>query len=231
MDKIKVLLAEDDFNLGNLLREYLEAKGFATTLAINGIQGYELFSKDKFGICILDVMMPLKDGYTLAREIRAIDPKVPIVFLTAKSMKEDAIEGFNSGADDYITKPFSMEELLLRIKAILRRADGSTNSNNDQEEFKIGKYSFNHILQTLEFKEMQMKLTTKESQLLRLLCMQKGEVLDRGFALKSIWNDDNYFNGRSMDVYIAKLRKYLKEDPAVELINVHGKGFKLLTGK
>jgi DNA-binding response OmpR family regulator len=231
MEKIKVLLAEDDFNLGNLLKEYLDAKGFATTLAVNGKQGYDLFAKDKFGICILDVMMPLKDGYTLAKEIRSIDSNIPIVFLTAKSMKEDAIEGFNSGADDYITKPFSMEELLLRIKAILRRADGSNNVSNDQEEFTIGKYTFNTLLQTLEYKGKQQKLTTKESQLLRLLCMQNGDVLDRGFALKSIWNDDNYFNGRSMDVYITKLRKYLKEDTAVELVNVHGKGFKLIVKK
>jgi DNA-binding response OmpR family regulator len=231
MEKIKVLLAEDDFNLGNLLKEYLDAKGFATTLAVNGKQGYDLFAKDKFGICILDVMMPLKDGYTLAKEIRLIDSNIPIVFLTAKSMKEDAIEGFNSGADDYITKPFSMEELLLRIKAILRRADGSNNVSNDQEEFNIGKYNFNILLQTLEYKGKQQKLTTKESQLLRLLCMQNGDVLDRGFALKSIWNDDNYFNGRSMDVYITKLRKYLKEDSAVELVNVHGKGFKLIVKK
>ena len=231
MEKTKVLLVEDDPNLGSLLKEYLEAKGYSTVLATNGKQGYDVFSKDKFGICILDVMMPIKDGITLAKEIRAIDANIPIVFLTAKSMKEDAIEGFSVGADDYITKPFSMEELLLRIKAILRRTDNKVVKNSDQEEFKIGKYKFDYKHQVLDLKGVQHKLTTKEAELLKLLCLHANDVLDRNFALKSIWNDDNYFNGRSMDVYIAKLRKYLKEDPAVELINVHGKGFKLLTGK
>lgn len=231
MEKTKVLLVEDDPNLGSLLKEYLEAKGYSTVLATNGKQGYDVFSKDKFGICILDVMMPIKDGFTLAKEIRVLDANIPIVFLTAKSMKEDAIEGFSVGADDYITKPFSMEELLLRIKAILRRTDNKTIKNADQEEFKIGKYKFDYKHQVLDLKGVQHKLTTKEAELLKLLCLHENDVLDRNFALKSIWNDDNYFNGRSMDVYIAKLRKYLKEDAAVELINVHGKGFKLLTGK
>jgi len=231
MEKIKVLLVEDDPNLGSLLKEYLDAKGYSTVLAVNGKQGYDVFSKDKFGICILDVMMPIKDGFTLAKEIRAIDINIPIVFLTAKSMKEDALEGFTIGADDYITKPFSMEELLMRIKAILRRTDNKSVKNTDQEEFEIGKYKFDYKHQVLDLNGAQHKLTTKEAELLKLLCMHENDVLDRNFALKSIWNDDNYFNGRSMDVYIAKLRKYLKEDTAVELINVHGKGFKLLTGK
>ena len=231
MEKIKVLLVEDDPNLGSLLKEYLDAKGYSTVLAVNGKQGYDIFSKDKFGICILDVMMPIKDGFTLAKEIRAIDINIPIVFLTAKSMKEDALEGFTIGADDYITKPFSMEELLMRIKAILRRTDNKSVKNTDQEEFKIGKYKFDYKHQVLDLNGAQHKLTTKEAELLKLLCLHENDVLDRNFALKSIWNDDNYFNGRSMDVYIAKLRKYLKEDTAVELINVHGKGFKLLTGK
>ena len=231
MGKIKVLLVEDDPNLGSLLKEYLEAKGYSTVLAVNGKQGYDVFSKDKFNICILDVMMPIKDGFTLAKEIRAIDINVPIVFLTAKSMKEDAIEGFTAGADDYITKPFSMEELLMRIKAILRRAENKTSIHSDQTEFKIGHYKFDYKHQTLEIKGVQQKLTTKEADLLKLLCLNANDVLDRNFALKSIWHDDNYFSGRSMDVYIAKLRKYLKEDSSVELINVHGKGFKLLIGK
>lgn len=231
MEKTKVLLVEDDPNLGSLLKEYLEAKGYSTVLATNGKQGYDVFSKDKFGICILDVMMPIKDGFTLAKEIRVLDANIPIVFLTAKSMKEDAIEGFSVGADDYITKPFSMEELLLRIKAILRRTENKTIKNSDQEEFEIGKYKFDYKHQILDLKGVQHKLTTKEAELLKLLCLHANDVLDRTFALKSIWNDDNYFNGRSMDVYIAKLRKYLKDDPSVELINVHGKGFKLLTGK
>ena len=231
MEKTKVLLVEDDPNLGSLLKEYLEAKGYSTVLATNGKQGYDVFSKGKFGICILDVMMPIKDGFTLAKEIRVLDANIPIMFLTAKSMKEDAIEGFTLGADDYMTKPFSMEELLLRIIAILRRTENKTIKNSDQEEFKIGKYKFDYKHQILDLKGVQHKLTTKEAELLKLLCLHINDVLDRNFALKSIWNDDNYFNGRSMDVYIAKLRKYLKEDTAVELINVHGKGFKLLTGK
>ncbi|MBA3705280.1 MAG: response regulator transcription factor [Bacteroidetes bacterium] len=230
METTKVLLVEDDPNLGNLLKEYLEAKGYSTVLAVNGKQGYDLFSKDKFGICILDVMMPIKDGFTLAKEIRAIDNTIPIVFLTAKSMKEDAIQGFTVGADDYITKPFSMEELLMRIKAILRRSDNKTKSS-EQTDFEIGNYKFDYKHQILDFKGLQQKLTTKEAELLRLLSLNTNEVLDRNFALKSIWKDDNYFNGRSMDVYIAKLRKYLKEDSSVELLNVHGKGFKLLVGK
>jgi DNA-binding response OmpR family regulator len=227
-DKLKILLVEDDTNLGTLLREYLEAKGFSTTLAVNGKQGFDLFSADKFNICILDVMMPVKDGYTLAKEIRAVDANVPIVFLTAKSMKEDTIEGFNAGADDYITKPFSMEELLVRIKAILRRTEIKVNVNDSQTEFKIGNYKFDYQHQTLDIKGSQQKLTTKEADLLKLLCLHANDILDRNFALKAIWNDDNYFNGRSMDVYIAKLRKYLKDDSSVEIINVHGKGFKLL---
>jgi DNA-binding response OmpR family regulator len=232
MDKLKILLVEDDPNLGNLLKEYLEAKEYIVTLAVNGKEGYEMFSKGKFNICILDVMMPVKDGYSLAKDIRAIDTRVPIVFLTAKSLKEDAIEGFNIGADDYITKPFSMEELLLRIKAILRRTESTSSKTSDQKEFMVGKYKFDYNHQTLVFKTGKaQKLTTKEADLLKLLCLNTNDILDRNFALKSIWQDDNYFNGRSMDVYIAKLRKYLKEDESVEIINVHGKGFKLLVGK
>ena len=231
MEKVKVLLVEDDPNLGSLLKEYLEAKGYSTVLAVNGKQGYDVFSKGKFNICILDVMMPIKDGFTLAKEIRAIDNNVPIVFLTAKAMKEDAVEGFTAGADDYITKPFSMEELLLRIKAILRRTENKTSVSSEQTEFQIGNFKFDYKHQTLEIAGFQQKLTTKEADLLKLLSLNANEILDRNFALKSIWHDDNYFSGRSMDVYIAKLRKYLKEDSSVELINVHGKGFKLLIGK
>ncbi len=231
MEKTKVLLVEDDTNLGNLLKEYLEAKGYTTTLATDGKQGYDAFSKGKFNICILDVMMPVKDGITLAKEIRAIDANVPVVFLTAKSMKEDAIEGFKVGADDYITKPFSMEELQLRLKAILRRTENNIAKHTEQTEYKIGKYKFDYKHQILSINGIQNKLTTKEADLLQLLCISANEVLDRNFALKTIWHDDNYFNGRSMDVYIAKLRKYLKEDASVELLNVHGKGFKLLTKK
>jgi two-component system, OmpR family, response regulator len=228
-EKIRVLLVEDDTNLGNLLREYLDAKGYQTKLATNGKEGFDLFNKSKYDICLLDVMMPVKDGFTLAKEIRATDKNVPIVFLTAKSMKEDTIEGFHAGADDYITKPFSMEELLLRMKAILRRAKSPALKDPGQDEFKIGKYRFHHNLQQLEINGKQQKLTTKESELLKLLCLHSNDVLDRNFALNAIWKDDNYFNSRSMDVYIAKLRKYLKDDPKVEILNIHGKGFKLLS--
>jgi DNA-binding response OmpR family regulator len=173
-------------------------------------------------------MMPIKDGITLAKEIRVSDKNVPIIFLTAKSMKEDTIEGFGAGADDYITKPFSMEELLARVTAVLRRTNKIRSSESVEVNFKIGAFQFNSEKQLLQHNGIEQKLTTKESQLLRLLCVHQNDVLDRTFALKSIWQDDNYFNGRSMDVYIAKLRKYLKDDPKVEIINIHGKGFKLL---
>ena len=228
MEKIKVLLVEDDPNLGSLLKEYLEAKDYSTVLAVNGKAGYEVFSKDKFDICILDVMMPLKDGFTLAKEIRAIDEHVPIVFLTAKSMKEDTLQGFNVGADDYITKLFNMEELLMRLKAILKRSKNDTVTSSEQKEFSFGNFKFDHLHQTIEIAGAKQKLTTKESELLKLLCLNINQVLDRNIALKSIWHDDSYFNSRSMDVYITKLRKCLKNDSSVELLNVHGKGFKLL---
>ena len=228
MEKVKVLLVEDDPNLGSLLKEYLEAKDYSTVLAVNGKAGYELFSKDKFNICILDVMMPLKDGFTLAKEIRAIDEHVPIVFLTAKSMKEDTLQGFNVGADDYIIKPFNMEELLMRLKAILKRSKNDAITTSEQKEFSFGNSKFDHLHQTIEIAGAKQKLTTKESELLKLLCLNINQVLDRNIALKSIWHDDSYFNSRSMDVYITKLRKCLKNDSSVELLNVHGKGFKLL---
>lgn len=226
--KSKVLLVEDDPSLGPLLQEYLEAKGFETKLAADGKSGSDVFFKETFDLVLLDVMMPIKDGYTLAKEIRLIDKNIPIIFLTAKSMKEDTIEGFNAGADDYITKPFSMEELMARVTAVLRRTNKVRSTESEEVNFKIGNYQFNSEKQILQHEATEQKLTTKESQLLRLLCIHRNDVLDRTFALKSIWHDDNYFNGRSMDVYIAKLRKYLKDDPKIEIINIHGKGFKLL---
>jgi DNA-binding response OmpR family regulator len=228
MNKIKILLAEDDNNLGNLLKEYLNAKDFDVTLASNGKEAFDFFKKGKYDICLLDVMMPVKDGYTLAKEIRGSNAEIPIIFLTAKSMKEDAIEGFNAGADDYITKPFSMEELILRIKAILRRIKNQELASSAQNEFKIADYIFNHTNQTLTRKNKTHKLTTKESDLLKLLCININDVLDRNFALNSIWQNDSYFNSRSMDVYIAKLRRYFDKDSKVEILNVHSKGFKLL---
>ena len=226
--KTQVLLVEDDTNLGALLQEYLEAKGFETKLATDGKKGFDAFCKQEYDLLLLDVMMPVKDGLTLAKEIRVTDKNVPIIFLTAKSMKEDTIEGFNSGADDYITKPFSMDELMARITAVLRRSNKQRVFSNEDVIFNIGDYTFNSETQALTNNNSEQKLTTKESQLMRLLCVHKNDVLDRNFALKSIWHDDNYFNGRSMDVYIAKLRKYLKEDSKVEIVNIHGKGFKLL---
>lgn len=229
--KLRILLVEDDPNLGTLLKEYLTAKDFMVVLAENGQDGFDMFCRDNYDICVLDVMMPIKDGITLAKEIRLKDKNMPVIFLTAKSMKEDAIEGFKAGADDYITKPFSMEELLMRIQAILRRSNKQSLSLADETKFDVGNYVFDSEAQQLVINEGFTKLTTKENALLRLLCLHKNDVLDRNFALKSIWQDDNYFNGRSMDVYIAKLRKYLREDEKVEIINVHGKGFKLLINK
>jgi two-component system, OmpR family, response regulator len=225
--KIKILLAEDDENLGMLLNEYLKAKDYDTNLFADGDKAYRNFVKEHYDLCILDVMMPVKDGFTLAKEIRQVNPDIPIIFLTAKSLKEDVIEGFKIGGDDYITKPFSMEELLFRIEAILRRS-GAGNNQSNVEFFKIGKYTFDTKKQILQFNDEISRLTTKEAELLKLLCNNQNKILDRNFALKTIWLDDNYFNARSMDVYITKLRKYLKKDPSIEIINVHGKGFKLI---
>ena len=226
MIKRRILLAEDDENLGTLLREYLNVKGYETQLFTNGEQAFKGFTSEHFDLCLLDIMMPVKDGFTLAREIRELNSDIPIIFLTAKNLKEDVIEGFRIGADDYITKPFNMEELLFRIEAIFRRT--GKGGENTQDVFSVGKYTFDATKQELAVGDQVQKLTTKESELLRLLCLHKNQILERNFALRSIWMDDSYFNARSMDVYITKLRKYLKDDPAVEIINVHGKGFKLI---
>lgn len=220
----KILLVEDDINLGSLLREYLNAKGYETNLETDGEKGFRAFKKDHFDLCILDIMLPVKDGFTLARDIRIQNPDVPIIFLTAKSMKTDILEGFRAGADDYITKPFSMEELLLRIEAILRR----TSRSDQQEVFLLGKYVFDANRQMLTGTDKTINLTTKESDLLKMLCQHPNQVLERNHALKSIWKDDNYFNARSMDVYITKIRKHLSDEPAIQILNVHGKGYKLL---
>ncbi|WP_343635357.1 response regulator transcription factor [Fluviicola sp.] len=221
-----ILLAEDDDNLGQLLQTFLKAKGYQVELARNGKHAYEKYTDGHFDFCIFDVMMPEMDGFTLAKEVRLIDPKIPILFLTAKAMKEDKLEGFESGADDYMTKPFTMEELLARIEAILRRTGGS--DNDESEIQQIGNIQYEPVSRILHLKEENKKLTTKEGQLLHLLCKNRNEVLDRQAALRAIWGDDNYFNGRSMDVYIAKLRKLLKEDERIEILNIHGKGFKLI---
>lgn len=221
-----ILLAEDDLNLGQLLQTYLKSKGYDVTLAQNGKTAFERFNERSFDFCIFDVMMPEMDGFTLAKEVRETDKQIPILFLTAKSMKEDKLEGFSIGADDYLTKPFAMEELLARMEAILRRS-GSKMEEKDGERF-IGKIKYEPELRLLHLNEEVKKLTTKENQLLSLLVKNQNEILDRHAALRAIWGDDNYFNGRSMDVYIAKLRKALKEDESVEIMNVHGKGFKLI---
>jgi two-component system, OmpR family, response regulator len=228
MNKMRILLAEDDNNLGILLKNYLSAKNYETTLCINGSLALEVFSRETFDLCLLDIMMPEMDGLTLAKEIRIAKPEVPIIFLTAKNQKEDIIEGFKSGADDYISKPFSMEELLYRIEAILRRTT-SIHPNKKGDSYILGGYAFDPLNQLLTFGYQPIKLTTKESELLELLCRYGNETLERNFALKTIWIDDNYFNARSMDVYITRLRKYLSKDPSVKILNIHGKGYKLIS--
>lgn len=225
-NRIRILLCEDEENLGPLLREYLQAKGFDTELAVDGEEGYKTFMAEKFDLCILDVMMPKKDGFTLAKEIRSINEFIPIIFLTAKTLKEDIQTGFKIGADDYVTKPFSMEELRLRIEAVMRRV--SNKQNRALSFYKIGSYEFDTKKQTLVRGDKVQDLTTKESELLNLLCAHANDVLLRDDALKAIWLDNNYFNARSMDVYITRLRKHLQEDENVRIINVHGKGYRLI---
>jgi two-component system OmpR family response regulator len=230
-NQARILLAEDDRNLGGILKNFLDAKGYLTTLCINGQEAVDAFQKKEFDFCILDIMMPVKDGLSAAKEIRSSNPRIPIMFLTAKTLQEDKLKGFESGADDYITKPFSMEELLMRLQAILRRTEESGRTAENENTYKIGRYTFDFNRQVLTLKGKEKKLTSKEAGLLRLLCSNANEVLERSTALNKIWSDDSYFNARSMDVYIVKLRKYLKEDPSVELINVHGIGFKLVMNK
>jgi two-component system OmpR family response regulator len=223
----KILLAEDDSNLGILLRNYLDAKDFETTLFANGKTALKAFTSGKFDLCILDIMMPEMDGLTLAKAIRNMKPAMPIIFLTAKNQKEDIIEGFKAGSDDYITKPFSMEELVYRIEAIFRRTSG-VEMTKEEGPVQIGEYSFDNKRQLLFLKNKRISLTTKESELLDLLYRHRNQILERNYALKSIWIDDNYFNARSMDVYITRLRKYLKNDPAVKILNIHGRGYRLI---
>ena len=224
--KIKILLAEDDPNLGSLLRTFLRSKGFEVSLAQNGKTAFERFNRDNFDFCLFDVMMPEMDGFELTKRIRETDKKTPILFLTAKSLKDDVLKGFDLGADDYLTKPFEMDELLARITAILRRL-GITESA-EELSYVMGSINYEPEFRILHLKEEQKKLTTKENQLLKLLVKNRNEVLDRQATLRAIWGEDNYFNGRSMDVYIAKLRKLLREEDRIEIINIHGKGFKLI---
>ena len=224
--KVKILLAEDDPNLGSILRTFLTSKGFDVSLAQNGKTAFEKFNREQFDFCVFDVMMPEMDGFTLAEQIRKLDKKVPILFLTAKSMKDDILQGFTMGADDYVTKPFEMSELLARINAILRRSD--VNTEEEKQDFEIGAFQYDPETRLLRANGDEKKLTTKENQLLHLLVKNRNDILDRRIALEAIWGEDNYFNGRSMDVYIAKLRKHLKEDKRIEILNIHGQGFKLL---
>ncbi len=227
-NRIKVLLVEDDPNLGTLLKEFLELKKFDVHLGRDGKEGLELYQRNVFDICILDVMMPKMDGFTLAKLIRQRNTKVPIVFLTAKSQKEDKINGFQIGADDYISKPFSMEELELRINAVLKRTMANRVEEEDGKIYDIGQFKFDFTTQMLTKDDGEkQRLTTKEAQLLHLLCKNLNRVTEREVALKSIWGNDDYFTARSMDVFITKLRKYLRGDEAVEILNVHGTGFKL----
>ncbi len=225
-NKLNILLAEDDDNLGLLLHTYLTSKGYTVKLARNGKLALEYFNSEKVDFCILDVMMPVMDGMATAKEIRELNRQVPILFLTAKSLEEDKLAGFAAGADDYLTKPFSMEELIARIEAISRRSITKNLSNDNN--VKVGSIAFDAQTRILHLPSGDVKLTTKENQLLSLLSKNTNEIIDRQATLRAIWGDDNYFNGRSMDVYIAKLRKLLKEDPAIEIMNVHGKGFQLI---
>ncbi|MEZ4900739.1 MAG: response regulator transcription factor [Spirosomataceae bacterium] len=224
----KILLAEDDPNLGQLLQEFLISKGYQTQLATDGNVGLKLFLENTYDLCLFDVMMPKKDGFSLAKEIRLTDKDVPIIFLTAKTMKEDTIQGFKVGADDYITKPFSMEELLLRIQAVLRRYQKTQMMTEpEQSVFQLGIYTFDADHQLLSKDGFSQKLTSKESALLKLFSENQNQPINRNFALKLIWGDDSYFNARSMDVY-TKLRKHLKDDSSLQIMNLHGEGFKLL---
>jgi DNA-binding response OmpR family regulator len=224
----KILLLEDDPNLGLVIQENLEMRGYVVTLCTDGIAGQEQFKKEQYDLCLVDVMMPKKDGFTFARELRAEGENVPIIFLTARSLKKDRIEGLQIGADDYITKPFSMEELLLRIEAVLRRSSPVLAATEAKSVYTLGGFTFDGDNQILTFQGKKQKLTTKESDLLRLLCMHKNSILPRDAALKEIWHSDNYFASRSMDVYISRLRSYLKKARNIEIVTVHGKGFKLV---
>ena len=233
MSENKILLVEDDQNFGDVLRSYLEMHDYEVTLANDGEKGLESYNKGSYDLCIFDVMMPKKDGFTLAKEIREKDKEMPIIFLTAKSMKDDVLKGFKIGADDYITKPFNSEELLYRIQAILKRSQTKADPREEIKEFFIGKYHFNFPLRILTFdpegsEENKSKLSPKEAQLLRLFAIYINDILPRSEALTKIWGEDNYFTARSMDVFVTKLRKYLKQDDNIEIVNIHGNGFQLL---
>tara|TARA_X000000368_G_scaffold394335_1_gene360783 strand:+ start:169 stop:864 length:696 start_codon:yes stop_codon:yes gene_type:complete len=226
--KKNILLVEDDHNFGSILNDYLKLHSYKTTLARNGVEGLEKFKKQTYDMCILDVMMPFKDGFTLAEEIRVIDDQVPLIFLTAKSLKDDMIRGFKIGADDYLVKPFDSEVLLLKIKSIFRRKFIENSKKESKIEYTFSDFTFNSKLRTLQFREEdEITLSPKESKLLNLLLENLNDLTSREEALVKIWNDDNYFTSRSMDVYVTKIRKYLKSDPNISIENIHGKGFKM----
>lgn len=228
----KILLVEDDPNFGSILRDYLTMNDFEVTLAKNGMEGFEKFKKDEYDLCILDVMMPYKDGFTLAKEIREKNKEVPLIFLTAKTMKEDVLKGYKVGADDYLNKPFDSEVLLMKIKAIIQRKASEVKADTAKFEFEIGKFHLNSKLRFLTFPgDEPVKLSPKENELLKMLALHENDLMPRELALTKIWRDDNYFTSRSMDVYIAKLRKYLKQDENVEILNIHGEGFRLVVKK
>ena len=231
-DNPKILLVEDDQNFGDVLKSYLEMHDYDVVLATDGVAGLEKYRKGTYDLCIFDVMMPKKDGFTLAGEIREKDQDMPIIFLTAKTLKDDLLKGFKLGADDYITKPFNSEELLLRIQAILKRTQPRANPEDEITEFTFGGFHFQFPLRILTFRkdgeEVKSKLSPKEAQLLRLFCLRLNGVLTRSEALTKIWGEDNYFTARSMDVFVTKLRKYLSLDDRIEIVNIHGNGFQLL---
>jgi two-component system OmpR family response regulator len=229
MENNRILLVEDDPNFGTVLKDYLSLNDYEVTLAKDGLEGLIMFKNDDFDLCIFDVMMPRKDGFSLAKDVRATNSDIPIIFLTAKTMKEDVLKGYQVGADDYLNKPFDSEVLLYKIKAILQRKEAEQSVEDDSFEFKIGKFDFNSKLRHLSYDGGEtQKLSPKESKLLKMLATHKNDLMPRELALTKIWRDDNYFTSRSMDVYIAKLRKYLKEDDSVEILNIHGEGFRLL---
>ena len=224
----KILLVEDDQNLGSLLKDYLVLKGYKVTRCLNGEEGKNTMVKGLFDLLILDVMMPKLDGFTLARHIRKTDKQTPIIFLTAKSMLDDRLKGLKIGGDDYITKPFSSEELMLRIENIFKRTNSTEHITTKEEVIKIGSFIFNYKKRSLRNGNIEKILTSKESELLNILAQNKNEVVERSVALREIWNNESYFTARSMDVFITKLRSYLKPDASLEIINVHGTGFKLV---
>lgn len=229
-NKANILLVEDDQNLGFVIQDALKRKGYTVHLCRDGKEGLKYFNEHTYDLCVLDVMLPQKDGFSLAEDIRLVNAQVPIVFLTAKSQTEDRIAGFKAGGDDYLTKPFSHEELILRIEAILRRTKGSGDDQRSRELFHIGSYTFDHRNLLLKHPDEDRKLTKKEADVLRLLCMHRDQVLPRELVLNMVWGDDTYFLGRSLDVFISRLRKYLKLDPTVQIMNVHGVGFKFQVG-